>query len=130
MTFPTKTLAALLVTASIPLFAGQAAAAPIGQSLALGNVETSNVEQVQWRRGWRRGGWVGPAAGLAAGVAIGSALAPRTYYDEPYAAYGYAAPAPTLRYAPGYYAYGSSGFGGGACTGEEGHDSANPSWRC
>ena len=125
MTFPTKTLAALLVTASIPLFAGQAAAAPIGQSLALSNLDTANVEQVQFRRrggNWRNGRWIGPAAGFAAGVAIGSALAPR-YYDEPYAAYGYD-PAPGYTYAPapGYYSYGYSRRG---CTGEGGFDSAN-----
>lgn len=133
MTFPTKTLAALLVSASIPLFAGQAAAAPISQSLALSNLDTANVEQVQFRRrggGWRNGRWIGPAAGFAAGVAIGSALAPR-YYDEPYAAYGYA-PGPTYVPAPAYgYGYAPSyGFGGGSCTGEGSHDSANPSWRC
>ena len=130
MTFPSRTLAALLVTASVPLFAGSVAAAPIGQSLALSNVETSQVEQVQWRR-HRSGRWIGPAAGIAAGIAIGSALAPRYYYDEPYAAYGYAPgpvyqTAPAYRYAPGY----SYGYSRGACTGDGSHDSAYPSWQC
>ena len=125
MTFPSKTLAALIVTAGVPLLAGQAAAAPIGQSLALSNVETSQIEQVQWRR---RGRWVGPAiGGFAAGAIVGSALAPRYYYDEPYAAYGYApgrytyAPAYGYGYAPGYYNYGYRR----GCTGEESYNSAN-----
>ena len=78
MNVPMKTLAALLVTASIPLIASQAAAAPTGQSLALSNVDMSTVEQVQSRRRvWRNGRWV--------------------YLASPYAAYG-RAPARSPRY--------------------------------
>jgi hypothetical protein len=113
MTFPAKTLAALLVTASVPLFAGQAGAAPIGQSVGLSNAQTSNVEQVQWRR-WRRGHWVGPAAGFAAGVAVGSAFAGPRYYDDGYYAYGA---------APGFYR-------GDPCVGDENYNSGFASWQC
>jgi hypothetical protein len=138
MNFSAKTLAALLVTASIPLFAGSAAAAPIGHSLALSNVETSNVEQVQWRRGGRDGRWVGPAIGFGAGVAVGSALAGAHYYGaDAYSSYGYAQGPGYGSYGyaqgPAYGSYGyaqgpaygySSGFGGATCSGEESHDSA------
>jgi hypothetical protein len=91
-------IAAGLIAASAPLFAGAAAAAPLNGPRALTTApESSMVQTVQWRRGWNRGWhggrWIGPAAGLAAGLAIGSALAPRyyyapgyEYYDEPYAA--------------------------------------------
>lgn len=99
MTLPTKTLAAALVAAAIPLYAGPAMAAPLSQSLALNSANVGTVEQVQYRR-WNRGRWIGPAAaGFAAGAIVGGALAPR-YYNEGYYAYG-AAP-------EGYYAYGAA----------------------
>lgn len=99
MTLPTKTLAAALVAATIPLYGGPAAAAPLSQSMALNNADVGTVEQVQYRR-WHRGRWIGPAAaGFAAGAIIGGALAPR-YYGDGYYAYG-AAP-------DGYYAYGAA----------------------
>lgn len=123
------TLAAALVAAAIPLYAGNAAAAPLSQPLALKSNDVGTVEQVQYRR-WNRGRWIGPAAGIAAGVVIGSALAPR-YYDDGYYAYGaapgYAEPGYAYEPAPGYYpAPGSSR----RCTGDSGADSGYPSWLC
>jgi hypothetical protein len=132
------------------MLAGSVAAAPIGQSMALKNVDNSAVEQVQWRhRGhWRGGRWIGPAiGGFAAGVAIGALAAPR-YYDDGYYAYG-AAPG---YYGDGYDAYnaaptyvapryrGNSAYGaspddpapGSAaiCPGTSSGQSAYPSWMC
>ncbi len=73
MTLPTKTLAAALIAAAIPLVTGSATAAPLSQSLALSNADVGTVEQVQYR--WNRGRWVGPAAaGLAAGAIIRGVL--------------------------------------------------------
>jgi hypothetical protein len=152
MNLPSRTLAALLVAGSVPLFAGSAAAAPVAQSMGLKNADMSSVEQVQHRRHWRggnwrgghwRGGrWIGPAAaGFAAGAIVGGALAGSRYYDDGYYAYGA---------APGYYAYGAApGYGyrygmgvpqtndtpapGSApvCYGTtSGTQSAYPSWMC
>ena len=141
MTLPTKTLAAALVAAAIPL-AGPVAAAPLSQSLALNNADVGTVEQVQYRR-WNRGRWIGPAAaGLAAGAIVGGALASR--YNDGYYAYG-AAPG-------GYYAYGASPgydrgpnstyriYGNGSaatapgsspiCPADREDASAYPSWMC
>ena len=99
MTLPTKTLAAALVAAAIPLCGGSAAAAPLSQSLALNNADVGTIEQVQYRR-WNRGRWIGPAAaGLAAGAIVGGALS--SQYNDGYYAYGAAAPS-------GYYAYGAA----------------------
>ena len=133
MKLSSKTLAAVLVAGSLPLFAGSVAAAPIGQSHGLKNASPSSIEQVQWRgrRGgyWRGGRWIGPAiGGVAAGVAIGALTAPRyRYYDDGYYAYG-AAPgyvAPRYRYrqrfpAPQY----------GSCTGDRDNDASFASWEC
>jgi hypothetical protein len=124
MNFPSKTFAALLVTASVPLFAGSVTAAPTGQSLALSNVEISQAEQVQWRRGRRGGRWVGPAIGFGAGVAVGGALAgSHYYYGDGYSAYG---AAPGYGYAP----RSSYGWGGDPCIGDSDYNSAYPSWQC
>jgi hypothetical protein len=143
MRVPTKTLAAALIAAALPLYSGAAAAAPLSQSLALSSgADVGSVEQVQYRR-WNRGGWIGPAAaGLAAGAIIGGALA-ASRYDGGYDAYA-AAP-------DGYYAYGAvpgySGYYGyrpgyryssptrlspqwGSCTGDREEDSGFPSWAC
>ena len=127
-----KTLAAILMAGSLPLFAGSAAGAPLSQMRALDNADMSTVEQVQSRR-WRNERWIGPAAGFAAGVAIGSALAPRVYDDGYYAygaAPGYVEPGfvyePTPRYSPDYPAPGSSG----RCSGDRESNSAYPSWMC
>jgi hypothetical protein len=98
MTLLTKTLATALMAAAIPLATGPAAAAPLSQSLALGNADVGTIEQVQYR--WNRGRWIGPAAGLAAGAIIGGALSAQAYNDG-YYAYGSAAPS-------GYYAYGAA----------------------
>jgi len=110
MRLPAKSLAAVLVAGSFPLFAGSAAAAPLGQSHALNPADVSTVEQVQWRRGWRSGRWVGPAiGGFAAGVAIGALAAPR-YYDDGYYAYGAAPGYVEPGYGePGYRVYGGAG---------------------
>lgn len=127
MTLPTKTLAAALIAAAIPL-AGPVAAAPLSQSLALNRADVGTVEQVQYRR-WNRGRWIGPAAaGLAAGAIVGGALAPR-YYDDGYYAYG-AAPGYV---GPRYGSYGSNApipGGSYACSSDEELNSGYPSWQC
>jgi hypothetical protein len=149
MRLPTKTLAAALIAAAVPLYSGPAAAAPLSQSLALNSADVGAVEQVQYRRwnrggNWNRGRWIGPAAGLAAGAIVGGAIAASRYNDG-YYAYGA---------APGYYAYGAapgyvglgyerppySNYGnGGAATGpgsaaicppDRYQTSAYPSWMC
>jgi hypothetical protein len=139
MRLPTKTLAAALIAAAVPLYGGSAAAAPLSQSLALNSADVGSVEQVQYRR-WNRGRWIGPAAaGFAAGAIIGGALS--SQYNDGYYAYG-AAP-------DGYYAYGAApGYYGapaysyragprvrsspqyGSCTGDREEDSSFPSWAC
>jgi hypothetical protein len=144
MTLPTKTLAAALVAAAIPLCGGSAAAAPLSQSLALNNADVGTIEQVQYRR-WYRGRWIGPAAaGLAAGAIVGGALS--SQYNDGYYAYGAAAPS-------GYYAYGAapryagpgyrnwdSNYGNGSaatgplnwarCPSDREDASGYPSWMC
>ncbi|MGH6771630.1 MAG: BA14K family protein [Xanthobacteraceae bacterium] len=130
MTFPSKILAAALMAGSLPIMAaGAAAAAPLSQSMALSNTQSSStIEQVQWRRGghwrgghWRGGRWIGPAAGFAAGVAVGSALTAPNYYGDGYYAYGA---------APGYGSGPVYRRGGADCGGTNGYNSANPSWVC
>ena len=122
MNLPTRTLAAALVAAAIPIYAGPAAAAPLSQSLSLNNTDVGTVEQVQYRR-WNRGRWIGPAAaGFAAGAIVGGALAPR-YYNDGYYAYG-AAPG----YASSYGVRRSPQYG--SCTGDRENDSGFPSWAC
>jgi hypothetical protein len=144
MTRPTKALAAVLIAAAIPLVTGPAAAAPLSQSLALGNADVGTVEQVQYR--WNRGRWVGPAAaGFAAGALIGGALSSQAYNDG-YYAYG-AAPSGYYAYgaAPGYVAapryrawdenYGNGGAAtapgsSSACPSDRDDASGYPSWMC
>lgn len=88
---PTKTMAAALVAAAIPLYAGSAVAAPLSHSLALNNANVGPVEQVQYRR-WHRGYY-----------AYGARRWGRGYH-----AYGAA-----RRWGRGYYAYGAAlGYGG------------------
>ena len=84
MTLPTKTMAAVLVAAAIPLYAGPAAAAPLSQSLALNNADVGMVEQVQYRR-WGRGYY---------------AYGATRRWGRGYYAYGAA-----RRWGRGYYAY-------------------------
>lgn len=139
-----KTLAAALVAAAIPLNAGPTLAAPLSQSLMLGDADSGTVEQVQYRR-WNRGRWIGPAAaGFAAGAIIGGALAPR-YYDDGYYAYG-AAPDDYYDFAaaPGYvgprYREWNSNYGNGSaatspgsspeCPADRELSSSFPSWMC
>jgi hypothetical protein len=143
MTRSTKTLAAALVAAAVPLYVAPASAAPLSQSLALNNnVGVGTVEAVQYRRWNDR--WIGPAAaGLAAGAIIGGALASRPYGG--YYAYG-AAPGAYYAYgaAPGYvaapryriwenYGNGSAATGPGSlaiCPADRDDASAYPSWAC
>ena len=110
MKLPTRTLAAALIAAAIPAYAGSAAAAPLSQSLSLNSADVGNVEQVQYRRHgghWHGGRWIGPAAaGFAAGAIIGGALSAQ-HYNDGYYAYG-AAPYAEEPYADGYYAYGAA----------------------
>jgi hypothetical protein len=116
MKMPSTILAAAVIAAGAPMFAGPATAAPLSNSLALHNSNAPAVETVQyrrhaghWRGGHRRGGgWIGPAVGAAAGLAIGSALAaPYGYYEDSYNSYAYA---PGYSYSPGYESYGYSGY--------------------
>jgi hypothetical protein len=147
MTLATKTLAAALMAAAIPLTTGAATAAPLSQSLALGNADVGTVEHVQYR--WNRGRWIGPAAaGFAAGAIVAGALSSSAYNDG-YYAYG-AAPGGYYAYgaAPGYvattrdrgpnstyniYGNGSANTSPGsaaACPPDREDASAYPSWMC
>jgi hypothetical protein len=139
MRLPTRTLAAALVVAAVPLYAGSASAAPLSQSVGLNNADVGQVEQVQYRR-WNRGRWIGPAAaGLAAGALIGGAIA-ASQYNDGYYAYGAAPRYGAARYNSGYYAYGAApGYYSsntrtspqwGSCTGDREDDSSFPSWAC
>jgi hypothetical protein len=138
---PTRTLAAALIAASIPLYTGSATAAPLSQPQALKSADVSSMEQAQYRR-WDRGRWIGPAAGFAGAVAAGSALAaaPGAYY-----AYGaapgaaYAAAIPSTVYGPGYrgpqwyWGYGAEAPTPGSsaiCTWDRDDNSAHASWLC
>jgi hypothetical protein len=112
MRTPSTLLAAAVIAASTPLFAGSAAAAPLSGSLALKNSTAPSVETVQWRRhgGGHSGRWIGPAVGAAAGLAIGSALAAPYYgggYYDGYDSYAYS---PGYTYAPGYDSSAYSGY--------------------
>jgi hypothetical protein len=84
---PTKTMAAALVAAAIPLYAGPAAAGPLSQSLALNSADVGTVEQVQYRR-WGRGYY---------------AYRPVRRWGRGYYAYR-----PVRRWSRGYYAYGAA----------------------
>lgn len=137
MRLSTKTLAAALIAAAVPLYGGPAAAAPLSQSLALNNANVGTIEHVQYRR-WNRGRWVGPAAaGAVAGAIIGGALA--SQYNDGYYAYG-AAPGGYYAYgaAPGYYAAPRDSYSSsirtspqyGSCSGDRDDDSGYPSWAC
>jgi hypothetical protein len=108
MTHLTKKLAPALVVAAIPLFAGSASAAPLSQSLTLGNTETATVTQVQYRR-WR-------------------------YYDNGYYAYG-AAPGYIVRPRPRPWNYGNGGAATGPgsariCPADRYQTGGFPSWMC
>ena len=88
--------AALLASASATMVE-PAAAAPIGQPVAIARPASDLTTPVYWRGGW---GW-GPGAfvgGLAAGAIIGGAIAAPYYYGSPY----YYPPgyAPVPAYAP------------------------------
>jgi hypothetical protein len=81
---PAKTMAAALVAAAIPLYAGSAAAGPLSQSLALNNADVGTVEQVQYRR-WGRGYYAygaAPGAFYAYGAAPGY-VGPRARIWDP-----------------------------------------------
>lgn len=135
MTLPTKTLAAALMAAAIPLYAGSAGAAPLSQPLTLGSADIGTVEQVQYR--WNRGRWIGPAAaGLAAGAIIGGAVASR-YYNDGYYAYG---AAPGYVAAPRYRIWRDENYGNGSaatspfsapgCPSDREDADGYPSWMC
>jgi hypothetical protein len=124
MRLASKGLAAIVLAGSLPLFAGSANSAPLGQGTALANTDMSSVEQVQYRR-WRNGRWVGPAAGVAAGVAIGTAAGAYAYGGG-YDAYA-AVPAPR----PGYIVRRGPAVGSyGMCSDDPEFNSAYPSWLC
>src|SRR3981189_990232 len=96
---PTKMMAAALVAAAIPFYAGPAAAGPLSQSLALNNADVGTVEHVQYRR-WARGYYAHGAArrwGRGYYYAYGAALgygAPRYRFWDPNYGNGGAATTP------------------------------------
>lgn len=124
MTLLSKTLAAAVVAAAIPL-AGPAAAAPLSQSLALDSANVGTVEHVQYRH-YNDGYYAyGGAPGYAA-----------PGYDEGYYAYG---AAPGYVVGPRYrgwnrnFGNGSSATGPGSsamCPADREQASAYPSWMC
>lgn len=114
MRMPSKILAAAAFAAAIPL-AAPAAAAPLSQSLTLGNTSTGTIEQVQWRR-WDNGYYAYGAV-------------PDGYY-----AYG---AAPRYRVGPRWrqwnYGNGSYATAPGSsrrCPADLEPGSAYPSWMC
>jgi hypothetical protein len=90
-----KTIAAVLLAASLPWLADSALAAPIAAPSSLRNAAAGSVQTVQWRGR----GWGGAGIGLAAGAIIGGAIVASQPYGYGYAP-GYYAPGYT--YAPGY----------------------------
>ena len=73
--------AAVLLAASMGLFATAASAMPLGGALVLKNAAPATVETVRWRRGFG-----GLGAGLVGGAIIGGMLAAPGYgyYEGPY----------------------------------------------
>jgi hypothetical protein len=119
MTLPTKTMAAALVAAAIPLYAGHAAAGPLSQSLALNNADVGTVEQVQYRRSGR--GYYAYGAARRWG---------RGYYAYA-AAPGYVAP--RYRIWGGNYGNGSAAttrVSDRICASDRDDASGYPSWLC
>jgi len=119
-----KILAAAALAAAIPL-AGSASAAPLSQSVTLGDVGAGTIEQVQWRR-WDGGYY---AYGPAPDGYYGYGAAPDGYY-----AYG---AVPRYRYAPRYrqwnYGNGSAATAPGSsamCPADLESGSSFPSWMC
>src|SRR5687767_13582558 len=110
MRMPTKILAAAVVAAAVPL-AVPAAAAPLSQSLALGDANVGSLDQVQYRRWDRR------------------------RYRSGWYAYG-AAPGYVLRSGPRQWNYGngaaatSPGSWRGCPGGDRALSDGYPSWMC
>ena len=110
MTMPTKTLAAALVAAAIPLVV-PAALAPLSQSLALSSDSAGSLERVQYRRWHRR------------------------HYRSGWYAYG-AAPGYIARSGPRRWNYGNGsaatapGSWRGCPGGDRVDSNAYPSWMC
>lgn len=132
MTLPTKTMAAALVAAAIPLYAGPAAAAPLSQSLALNNADVGTVEQVQYRR-WGRGYYAYGAARRWGRSYYAYAAAPR--WGRGYYAYGAALGyvAPRYRIWGGNYGNGSAAttwVSDRRCASDRDDASSYPSWMC
>jgi hypothetical protein len=132
MTLPTKTMAAVLVAAAIPLYAGPAAAAPLSQSLALNNADVGMVEQVQYRR-WGRGYYAYGATRRWGRGYYAYAAARR--WGRGYYAYA-AAPgyvAPRYRIWGGNYGNGSAAttrVSDRICASDRDDASGYPSWLC
>jgi hypothetical protein len=81
--------------------AAPASAAPLSSSLTLKNVQTATVDHVQWRH--------------------------RHYGRRAYRAYGFV---PGYRYGRRHRYHGSTNGSYRGCTGDQGTDSAYPSWAC
>jgi hypothetical protein len=125
-------MAAVLVAAAIPLYAGPAAAAPLSQSLALNNADVGMVEQMQYRR-WGRGYYAYGAARRWGRGYYAYAAARR--WGRGYYAYA-AAPgyvAPRYRIWGGNYGNGSAAttrVSDRICASDRDDASGYPSWLC
>jgi hypothetical protein len=107
MTRLTKRLAPALFVAAIPLLGGSASAAPLSQSLTLGDNENAGVTQVQYRRSWR--------------------------YNNGYYAYGAAPGYIGSRRRPWNYGNGGAATGPGSariCPPDRYQTGGFPSWMC
>jgi hypothetical protein len=117
-----KAIAAALVSAAVPLYAGSAAAAPLSQPIMLKTSDGRALEQVQYRR------WNGYGEGY-------DAYAAAPGYDAYGRAPGYNSSgmaAPYRNFNPNYGNGGSAAGPGAApgCSSDRDQNSGYPSWYC
>jgi hypothetical protein len=116
------TIAAALVSAAVPLYAGSAAATPLSQLTMLKTSDGSAVEQVQYRR------WSGDGDGYG-----GYAAAPG--YDAYAAAPGYDTSGTAMSYRDFNPNFGNGGSAASprsapGCSSDRDNNSGFPSWYC